>query len=65
MQLTRLFNDSYPSGYRRVLVREVDDEGKSQLWYIADTQDPYEATALSVQAENEEPEQANNSDEEE
>jgi hypothetical protein len=56
VQLPRLFNYSYTKGYRRVLVREVDDEAKSQLWYIADMQDSYEAAALSVQTEAEEPE---------
>ncbi len=63
VQLPKLFNYGYTKGYRRVLVREVDDEAKAQLWYIADTQDSYEATALSVQVEAEEPEQSNNSDE--
>jgi len=56
VQLPRLFNYGYTSGYRKVLVRQIDDEGKSQLWYIADMQDSYEAAALSVQAEAEEPE---------
>lgn len=63
VQLPRLFNYSYTSGYRRVLVREVDDEGKSQLWYIADMQDPYEAAVSSTQTEALEPE-SESSDEE-
>ena len=53
VNLPRLFNYSFVSGYRKVLVREVEDEGRSQLWYIADLQDPLESMLPTIPAESE------------
>jgi hypothetical protein len=48
VQLPKLFTYGYTRGYQKVLVRETEDEGKSQLWYIADLQDQSDGLASTV-----------------
>lgn len=55
VNIPKVFNRSYPSGYRRVLVRE-EEHSKSQIWYIDPIRgevEPFVAEQPSIESEDE------------